>query len=135
MAGKSHTLSAEALKALRENAKKDREQFAHKPGPDELLTPEERADAAPFYFVLRGFVAQLKKAREQAGLTLAQIAERTGLAPESLSRLETGALPNPTWRTLGLVAHAVGMRPVLSAEPAAAGPEKKQRAVGGLAGA
>ena len=94
-----------------------REKLAHKPGIDELLTPEERADAAPFYFELRAFVAQLKAAREAAGLTLAQVAKQTGLAEETLSRLETGAATNPTWQTLGRIAVAVGVRVRLTAEP------------------
>ena len=43
-------------------------------------------------------------------------AEKTGLAAETLCRLETGALTNPTYRTLGLYAAAVGRRLVLTAE-------------------
>src|SRR5260221_8256052 len=61
------------------------------PLPDQLLSPEERAAAAPFYFELRAFVKQLRDAREAAGLTLAQVAEKTGLAEETLCRLESGA--------------------------------------------
>jgi hypothetical protein len=37
----------------------------------------------------------------------------SGLAVETLSRLETGALTNPTWKTLGVYAAALGMRPRL----------------------
>jgi transcriptional regulator with XRE-family HTH domain len=40
----------------------------------------------PFYFVLRAYVHELKKAREAAGLTLAEVSARTGMALESLSR-------------------------------------------------
>jgi transcriptional regulator with XRE-family HTH domain len=81
-----------------------------------LLTPQERADAAPFYFVLREFIRQLKAAREAAKITLAELSSRTGLAVESLSRLETGAQTNPTWKTLGAYAAAVGLHPRLTAE-------------------
>src|SRR5262249_51739991 len=88
----------------------------HKQAPAELLTPQELADAAPFYFVLRAYIQQLKEAREAAGLTLADLSARTGLAIESLSRLETGALTNPTWKTLGLYAAAIGRQPQLTAE-------------------
>ncbi|MDB5306325.1 MAG: helix-turn-helix protein [Gemmataceae bacterium] len=102
---------------VRARAREIQAKLAHKPGPDEFLTPQERADPTPFYFVLRGFVKQLKDAREAAGLPLAQIAERTGMAPESLSRLETGALTNPTFQTLARYALAVGRKPVMTSEP------------------
>jgi transcriptional regulator with XRE-family HTH domain len=82
----------------------------------ELFTPQELADAAPFYFVLRNYVKQLKDAREANGLTLADVSARTGMAVESISRLETGAQTNPTWKTLGQYAIAVGCRPQLTVE-------------------
>jgi transcriptional regulator with XRE-family HTH domain len=107
---KKPTVSPSELARLRERAAETRAKVAHKPGISELLTPEERADAAPFYFELRACIAELKKAREAAGLTLAQVAEKTGLAAETLCRLETGAVTNPTWQTLGLYAVAVGRR-------------------------
>ena len=78
------------------------------PGPGDLLTASERSEAAPFYLELRGLILQLKAAREAAGLTLAQVAESSGLAEETLCRLESGAVTNPTWRTLGLYAVALG---------------------------
>jgi DNA-binding XRE family transcriptional regulator len=101
---------------VKERAQALRAKLAHKPGPDELLTPQERADAAPFYFQLRMCLKQLRDARETAGLTLAQVAEKTGLAAETLSRLETGMLTNPTWKTLALYAVAVGRKLTLSAQ-------------------
>lgn len=86
-----------------------------------LGPPVERLDldgenAAPFYFEMLACVAQLKKAREAAGLTLAQVAEKSGLAAETLCRLETGQVTNPTWKTLGMYAVAVGRKLTLSAE-------------------
>jgi DNA-binding XRE family transcriptional regulator len=108
------------LAAVRKRAEEARQRLKDRPHPDELLTEQERADAAPFYFVLREFVRQLKEARERAGLTLADVARASGLAIESLSRLETGALTNPTWKTLGAYAAAVGCRPNLTAEVMAA---------------
>jgi hypothetical protein len=39
------------------------------------------------------------------------------LAEESLSRLETGAATNPSWKTLAAYAAAVGLAPVLTARP------------------
>ena len=109
-------VSTAELERLRGRAEETRAKLAHKPGPVELLTPGELADGAPFYFALRACVAELKKAREAAGLTLAQVSTKTGLATETLCRLETGAITNPTWKTLGLFAAAVGRTLVLSAE-------------------
>lgn len=107
---------ADVLAAARQRAATTRRQLEHKPGPSELLTSQELDDAAPFYLVLRGYIQQLKGAREAAGLTLADVASRSGLAVETLSRLETGALTNPTWKTLGAYAAALGLRPRLVAE-------------------
>ena len=84
-------------------------------GRPNYSTPQELADGAPFYFELRACIAELKKAREAAGLTLTQVAEKTGLAAETLCRLETGMVTNPTWKTLGLFAAAVGCKLTLTA--------------------
>lgn len=113
---KKQVVDAAQLARLRERAAKARAEYANKPGISELLTPEEIADGAPFYFELQACIAELKKAREAAGLTLAQVAEKTGLATETLCRLETGQVTNPTWKTLGLYAAAVGRKLRLSAE-------------------
>ena len=113
---KKPTVDATELARLRARAAETRAKLAHKPGITELLTPEELADGAPFYFELRACIAELKKAREAAGLTLAQVAEKTGLATETLCRLETGQVTNPTWKTLGLYATAVGRKLMLGVE-------------------
>jgi DNA-binding XRE family transcriptional regulator len=106
---KKPAVPAEPVAAARQRAAQTRRALQNKPGPKELLTTQEFADAAPFYFVLRNCIRQLKVAREAAGLTLADVAARSGLAVESLSRLETGALTNPTWKTLGTYAKALGL--------------------------
>jgi DNA-binding XRE family transcriptional regulator len=118
MAAKKKTVTATAseIAAARQRAQQTRSQLVHKPGPSELLTPQELADAAPFYLVLRDYIRQLKQTRESAGVTLAELSSQTGLAVETLSRLETGALTNPTWKTLGVYAAALGLRPRLVAE-------------------
>src|SRR5438046_1860876 len=118
MATQKRTASvpADVLTAARQRAAQLHKQLEHKPGPAELLCPQELADAAPFYLVLRDFLRQLKEAREAAGLTLADVSSRSGIAVESLSRLETGAQTNPTWKTLGAYSAAVGRRPLLTAE-------------------
>jgi DNA-binding XRE family transcriptional regulator len=109
-------ISDAAMERLRTRAAEVREALTHKPGISEILTPEELADGAPFYFELRACIAELKKAREAAGLTLEQVAKKTGLAAETLCRLETGAVTNPTWQTLGRYAAAVGRKLKLTTE-------------------
>jgi ribosome-binding protein aMBF1 (putative translation factor) len=115
---KASSVPEAAIAAARRRAEETRQQLQHKPAPSELMTPQELADAAPFYLVLRAYIQQLKEAREAAGLTLTDVSAKTGMATESLSRLETGALTNPTWKTLGLYAAAVGRQPQLTAEVA-----------------
>ena len=97
-------------------AQQSRQKCANNPSPSQLLTAQEMADAAPFYFVLCAFVEQLKQARLAAGLTLADVSEKTGMAIEYLSRLENGTQTNSTWKTLGTYAAAVGREPSLTAE-------------------
>jgi lambda repressor-like predicted transcriptional regulator len=116
---KTATMPAEAMAAARQRAEQTRSQLKHKPAPEELLTPQELADAAPFYLVLREYTRQMKAAREAAGVTLAELSARSGLAVETLSRLETGVLTNPTWKTLGMYAAALGLRPRLVLEGSA----------------
>lgn len=113
---KTVSLQADVIAAVRQRAEQTRRQLEHTPGPSELLTPQELADAAPFYLVLRDYIRQLKEARETAGVTLANLSARSGLAVETLSRLETGVFTNPTWKTLGVYAAALGVRPRLVAE-------------------
>jgi DNA-binding XRE family transcriptional regulator len=57
---------------------------------------------------------QLKAAREEKGLSLADLTERTGMDRSALSKLETGQRPNPTVETLVRYAEAVGKRLVVS---------------------
>ena len=62
-----------------------------------------------FTAILR-LVARFKAAREAQGLTLAEVAERMGIDPPALSRLETGKTLNPTLATLHKWAEALGQR-------------------------
>jgi transcriptional regulator with XRE-family HTH domain len=66
------------------------------------------------YFAVKVVVHELKKAREAAGLTLADVSKRTGMDQATLSRLENGRRPNPTVDTLWRYASAVGRQLVLS---------------------
>ena len=62
------------------------------------------------YLSIRLAVSALKQAREAAGLSLADVADRTGIDKSALSKIETGQHPNPTVSTLCRYAHALGMQ-------------------------
>jgi len=57
---------------------------------------------------------QLKAAREERGLSLADLTRLTGMDRSALSKLETGQRPNPTIETLVRYAEALGKRVVIS---------------------
>jgi DNA-binding Xre family transcriptional regulator len=59
-------------------------------------------------------LVQLKAARQQKGLSLADLTELTGMDRSALSKLETGRRSNPTVETLVRYAEAVGKRLVVS---------------------
>lgn len=63
---------------------------------------------------LQELLKELKTAREQKGLSLADLTDRTGMDRSALSKLETGQRPNPTLETLGRYAEAVGKRLVVT---------------------
>jgi transcriptional regulator with XRE-family HTH domain len=58
----------------------------------------------------------MRRHREQAGLSLGDVAERSGIDKASLSRLENGWYPNPTVNTLAHYARAIGKRLALDLE-------------------
>jgi DNA-binding XRE family transcriptional regulator len=93
-------------KAIREKFQKER------PSLKEMV---ESGDAEPpipmgVYLELRLALADLKKAREAAGLSLADVADRSGIDKAALSRLENGIHDNPTVETLLRYAAALGKK-------------------------
>jgi DNA-binding XRE family transcriptional regulator len=52
----------------------------------------------------------LRRERERQGLSLTDMAERTGIDRATISKLETGKLANPTIGTLRIYAKALGRR-------------------------
>jgi DNA-binding XRE family transcriptional regulator len=74
--------------------------------------PTEPDDA----IALARFVGGLRRHREQAGLSLGDVADRSGIDKASLSRLENGCYPNPTINTLARYARAIGKRLILALE-------------------
>lgn len=55
-------------------------------------------------------VAELKAIREQLGISLTELAERTGMSVGNVTRLENMDGPNATIATLRRYAHALGHR-------------------------
>lgn len=73
--------------------------------PDLILRHQERVE---FGEQLQALLKQLRAAREEQGLSLADLTELTGMDRSALSKLETGQRPNPTIETLVRYAEAVG---------------------------
>jgi hypothetical protein len=98
-----------------------------------LATPEGRAEEDEVIRKVReefppakpdaetlALIAALKQQRERRGLTLDDVAERSGLPRAALGGLEQGSIPSPTLALLGGYAAAVGQRLCVSlaaAEP------------------
>lgn len=59
---------------------------------------------------LSATVSELKAIREELGISLTELAERTGMTIGNLSRLENMDGPNPTIETLRRYARAIGHR-------------------------
>jgi DNA-binding XRE family transcriptional regulator len=92
------------IQAIREKFQKE------KPSLEDLLATGEYEGPIPqgAYLELRRLMHLLRKERERLGLSLADVAEHTGIDKAALSRLETGRHINPTIDTLWRYAHAVG---------------------------
>src|SRR5262245_45077206 len=94
------------LKAIREKFQRER------PSLKRLV---ESGDAPPpmplgTYVQIQVLLRRLKEEREAAGLSLADIAERTGMDRAAISRLENGHQSNPTIDTIARYAAALGKR-------------------------
>jgi DNA-binding Xre family transcriptional regulator len=94
-----------------------REKFKDKPTYEQLAATGECAgQPVPLgtYLAIGVFLHDLRKAREDAGLSLTDVEKSTGIDKATLSRLETGKQPNPTVDTLVRYAAAVGKQVVLA---------------------
>ncbi len=88
-----------------------RDQFQReRPSLEELLETGDYSEPVPLgeYLTLRQALVQLKKHREKHGLSLSEVATRSGIDKAALSRLENGRQTNPTVDTLYRYAEAVG---------------------------
>lgn len=99
-----------------------REKFKDKPTYKQLVAMGECDGlTVPLgaYLAVGVFLQALRKAREDAGLSLTDVETRTGIDKATLSRLETGKQPNPTVDTLVRYAAAVGKQVVLTLQDVA----------------
>jgi ribosome-binding protein aMBF1 (putative translation factor) len=62
------------------------------------------------YFDIQGALQALKRERERSGVSIGDVAERSGLDRAVVSRLENGKQDNPTVATLMRYAAALGKR-------------------------
>lgn len=87
-------------KAIRERFQKE------KPTLEQLVASGEYNEPLPMgeYLSIRLAVSELKKAREAACLSLADVRHRQ----VRMSKIESGQHPNPTVSTLCRYAHAIG---------------------------
>jgi len=94
-----------------------REKFKDKPTYEQLVASGEvSGQPVPLgvYHTLAALLGEMRKLRQEAGLSLTEVAERSGIDKGALSRLETGKQLNPTVDTLVRYATAVGKQLVLS---------------------
>lgn len=92
-----------------------REEFAHRPNQEELHQTGDFQGSikSGAYFAVQSLVRDLKHIRTASRLTLADVANLTGIDEADLDLLETGRQSNPTVDTLWRYAHALGRRLVL----------------------
>lgn len=103
-------------KAIREKFQRER------PSLDDLIASGdvEAVMSQGEYFDLLETLKHFKNLREEAGLSLSDVADRTGLDRAAISRLENGQVGNPTIATLQTLAHGLGKRLVVRFEDLAA---------------
>jgi transcriptional regulator with XRE-family HTH domain len=93
----------------------------HRPGL--VFGPAVYADAQQ---VLLRFGADLREARDLAGLTQERLAERAGVSPKTVSLAELGE-QNMRWSVMHALARAVGHRLDLVLDPATHNPQDSGR--------
>jgi transcriptional regulator with XRE-family HTH domain len=81
--------------------------------------------AGPPQRPFRDLIAALRAERERQGLSLADVAERSGIDRAAIHKLEIGANTNPTLATLTRYAGALGARIEWNLKTTAAGEPTK----------
>jgi transcriptional regulator with XRE-family HTH domain len=68
---------------------------------------------------------RIKHFRKLSGFSLKEMEKRTGIKKEYLCRIETKALPNPTYKTIQIIAQGLGINLTKLFEPSAPTPPPK----------
>ncbi len=99
-------------KAQKERDRAIREKFAHKPSQAEIQATGKYLPIVKQGEVLAvmQFATSLKSVREALHLSLADLADRSGIDKSAISRLENGQAENPTIGTLERLARSLGKR-------------------------
>jgi predicted transcriptional regulator len=111
MSGKRIHRKIERTPEQQRELEKVRERFQReRPGLKDLLAAGDAAEVVPQgeYLELRAMLGTLKRHRERQGLSLTDVANRSGMDRAAISRLENGVYLNPTVDTLYRYAQAVG---------------------------
>ena len=94
------------LKAVRERFQRQKPSLDELVASGEYTPPIKQAE----YWELMKTAAALKAAREEAGISLRQMAQRMSMDVAALSRLESGINSNPTLETLFRYANSLGKK-------------------------
>jgi transcriptional regulator with XRE-family HTH domain len=89
---------------------------AERPTLEQLVASGEYSEPVlqGAYWELARIIASLREERERQGLSLSEVAKRSGIDKAALSRLEGGQHLNPTWNTLTRYAAALGQEMALA---------------------
>jgi ribosome-binding protein aMBF1 (putative translation factor) len=104
----------------RERRRKVRELFKDKPSIEQLVARGELSgNTVPMalYLEIQQLLLDLKKARTASGLSLADLAQRTGMDKSVLSKMENGQHGIPTLPSLARYAQAIGRQLAFSLIP------------------
>lgn len=109
---KSPRMTAEERQRFEQAVREEQAAKAENVEAAGALLPRLMADCEQAVAIVR----QFREAREAAGISLAELQQRTGIRKSVLSRLENSKAPNPTLATLQRYAEALGARAVFSLE-------------------
>ena len=110
----------------------DRERYQRdKPSPEQLLAEGGHADFITLgqFLELRQLFVRLKQIREDQKMTLAELADATGIDQAALSRIENGRNSNPTVDTLFRIASALGKIIYCTCQEAPSQPKRRDTRV------
>jgi DNA-binding XRE family transcriptional regulator len=94
------------LRELRERFQRQRPSLAELVAGGDYTNPIPQAELV----MMLELAAELKQARKDRRLSLADVAKRSGIDKAALSRIENGQNTNPTISTLETIARSIGAR-------------------------